>query len=431
MRHIYQSTSADAKGNIIPSMTVSVFLENTITAANVYAASSGGSPVNAVTTSDTGSFSFWVDDNEYSLNQKFKITLTRTGYITKSYNNISVFSPVPSNTFYPDWNAADHGATTNAWSVKSIINLVGSDNVTIILRNNSGSITTPYLVATALTIPANVEIKTEIGSMFTKSGSGTLTINGPVTGDPKHQWLSGFAAGEVLFGSISEIYVDWFGAYKDGTNPAATTLAINIAIRCAFGTAYRRPRVIFSGGHYKVDGSCEVFHSGSTSSPLMVRRGIIMEGQGDGTILENVASAGKPTIILGNNSRGSRVKQMYICGTSAYPNVGIEIKESQDIDVEDVNFNTAGHSILLTTNTNQAWLNLLRFKNLHFWWDLYPADMRILAHTNGWDGIHWNYTNVGDLLPEIDIRYVYANGGNRVVYLNGILNLVNINLCVF
>lgn len=223
MRHIYQKVAQDGQGNIIPNMTVSVFLAGTTTGANIYTASSGGSPVNSVLTATDGSYYFYVDDNDYSLNQKFKITITRTGYITHSYDNISIFAPVPSNIFYPDRNAADHGDIINAWSVKSIINLVGSDNATIILRNNSGSITTSYTVATALTIPSNIELKFEKGSMFVKSGAGAIIINSSPAGNLMHQIFSGFAAGEVLFSggntpdSIGSI---WMGTGSSAINTA-------------------------------------------------------------------------------------------------------------------------------------------------------------------------------------------------------------------
>src|SRR3989337_2936812 len=74
----------------------------------------------------------------------------------------------------------------------------------------------------AITIPVTVSVFPLQSGVINKSSATSLTINGPVVGDPKHQWLSGFAVGEVTFGSISKIYVDWFGAYKDGTNATAT-----------------------------------------------------------------------------------------------------------------------------------------------------------------------------------------------------------------
>ena len=96
MRHIYQSAAKDGMGRIIPSMTVSVYRAGGTTAANVYTASTGGSPVTSVTTAADGSFAFYVSDSDFSLNQKFKITLTKTDFATKSYDNITIFAPVPT-----------------------------------------------------------------------------------------------------------------------------------------------------------------------------------------------------------------------------------------------------------------------------------------------------------------------------------------------
>lgn len=337
MRHIYQSTSGDARGNVVPSMTVSVFLENTTTAANVYAAATGGSPVNAVTTANDGSFLFWVDDNDYSLNQRFKITLTRTGYITKSYNNISVFAPVPSNTFYPDWNAADQGSTTNVWSVKSIINLVGSDNATIILRNNSGSITTPYTVATPLTIPTNIEIKSEIGAMFVKSGAGTLTMNGSIVGNPMHQWLSGFAAGEVVFGgnAVIDVIVEWFGAKADNSTDCSAPMqtAINACstghwvltnditdyYRITVGLEIAKP-ITFGSRHFHTSGNPinnvpSLLYDGTTNdNAYMIRLKDTFRARVNGIALDCNIKAGYGVHIFGDTAGASfcRVTDSYI-----------------------------------------------------------------------------------------------------------------------
>ena len=45
----------------------------------------------------------------------------------------------------------------------------------------------------------------------------TLTIIGPVVGDPKHQWLSGFSAGVIFSNATTNIYPEWFGAVGDAT----------------------------------------------------------------------------------------------------------------------------------------------------------------------------------------------------------------------
>jgi len=99
-RYIYQGTWKDGNGRVVTSGTVSVYLAGTATAASVYVAEVGGSPVNSVTSDSTdGSFSFWVDDSDYAQTQRFKITLSKTNFRSKSYDDLVIYpvSDVASN----------------------------------------------------------------------------------------------------------------------------------------------------------------------------------------------------------------------------------------------------------------------------------------------------------------------------------------------
>lgn len=98
-RYKYQGTTKDQNGAVVVSMTVSVYLAGTTTAADVYAAEVGGSAVNSVTSSaTTGIFTFWVDDGDYDANQDFKIVLSKTDgaviYTSQTYDDIRV---IPGN----------------------------------------------------------------------------------------------------------------------------------------------------------------------------------------------------------------------------------------------------------------------------------------------------------------------------------------------
>src|SRR3990172_4637335 len=66
-------------------------------------------------------------------------------------------------------------------------------------------------------IPASVSIKPMNPGIIVSNGY-SLTINGPVVGNPMHQWLNGFTAGEGTFGRISEIWSEWWGADSYGIN---------------------------------------------------------------------------------------------------------------------------------------------------------------------------------------------------------------------
>ncbi len=92
MRYIFQGTFTDGMGRAVLGGTVSVYLAGTTTAASVYAASSGGTAVNSVASSSTdGSFLFYVDDGDYAPNQKLKIILSKTNFISRTLDNIEIF----------------------------------------------------------------------------------------------------------------------------------------------------------------------------------------------------------------------------------------------------------------------------------------------------------------------------------------------------
>ena len=112
-RYIYQGVFCDQNGQVVGAETtanstdgvISVYLAGTSTAADVYAASSGGSAVASVETNDYGVFSFWVDDSDYDNSQLFKITLSHADFTSKTYDNIAILPTV----FTVDTTAASSG----------------------------------------------------------------------------------------------------------------------------------------------------------------------------------------------------------------------------------------------------------------------------------------------------------------------------------
>lgn len=90
-RYSMQGTFTDGQGAVVGSGTVSVYLAGTSTAASIYTAASGGTAVNSVTTDTGGKYEFYVDDGDYNLDQDFKITLSKTGFTAKSYDNVKLF----------------------------------------------------------------------------------------------------------------------------------------------------------------------------------------------------------------------------------------------------------------------------------------------------------------------------------------------------
>src|SRR3972149_5305450 len=83
-------------------------------------------------------------------------------------------------------------------SIAEIVSKVGSTQITLVLHSSI----TASNIAEAVTIPSNISVRPENPGVITKSSATSLAINGPVVGNPMHQWLSGFAAGDVTFKRI-------------------------------------------------------------------------------------------------------------------------------------------------------------------------------------------------------------------------------------
>lgn len=98
MRYIYQKHFTDQAGNIVASGTVTVYNASTTALATIYSSSGSTGAVSgsAVTTGTDGFFNFWVDttDYTYTSQSKFKITLTKTGFTAKTYDDIEIIPAI-------------------------------------------------------------------------------------------------------------------------------------------------------------------------------------------------------------------------------------------------------------------------------------------------------------------------------------------------
>lgn len=203
MRYPFQGTTKDGNGRVIQSGTVTVYLAGVSTLASIYAASSGGAAVNSVATDNLGNFIFWVDDIDYHYTQRFDIVISSSSHIPKTYLNIEVpgRSPFIDAERYSTFTAAVAAAANKTLRFSSSITLSANT-----------------------VIPATVSLE-PINPGILVSGGFTLAINGSVVGNPMHQWLSGFAAGEVVFGSnVSEVNAAWIGTDEVAINVFITAL---------------------------------------------------------------------------------------------------------------------------------------------------------------------------------------------------------------
>lgn len=131
---------------------------------------------------------------------------------------------------------------------------LGSTQATLVVNADT-------TVSTAVTIPSTLSVAVTNGGKFTKSGSGTVTINGPFEAG-LYQVFSGFAAGDVTGLLVS--YPEWFGATGDDSTDSTTAIASAISsLRAGGGT------VFFSPGAYRF-----------TSIDLTGKTGITLQGLG-------------------------------------------------------------------------------------------------------------------------------------------------------
>lgn len=122
MRHKFQSTFKDGNGRVVGTATtsdgvagtISIYLAGTTTVASVYTASSGGTAVNSVSTDTHGHFYFWIDENDYTIPQKFKIILSHSDFESKTYDNLDILKVSAATTSLAGIVELDTGAETIA-----------------------------------------------------------------------------------------------------------------------------------------------------------------------------------------------------------------------------------------------------------------------------------------------------------------------------
>lgn len=209
MRYPFQGTTKDGNGRIIQSATVTVYLAGVATLASVYAAATGGAAVNSVTADTAGNFTFWVDDINYHYTQRFDVVISSPNHITKTYSSIEIpgRSPFIDAERYSTFTAAVAAAANKTLRFSSSITLDAN-----------------------ITIPATVSLEPINPGILVANGK-TLTINAPVVGNPMHQWLSGFAAGDVTFGAgnINHCTTVWWG-FAESASAAINAAALQGAL---------------------------------------------------------------------------------------------------------------------------------------------------------------------------------------------------------
>jgi hypothetical protein len=161
-RYSFQGTFRDGQGNIVEDGTVSVFLAGTTTAATIYTSDVIVASTSSVTSDEKGYFIFYVDNTDYGTSQLFDITLSKTGYDSQTYSDISIFNVSTSNIVY----------LSSYTSLADALSAIGTDEVTLILD-------TAGTVSVDTTFPATLQVKAWKTGILTIDSGKTLTINGP------------------------------------------------------------------------------------------------------------------------------------------------------------------------------------------------------------------------------------------------------------
>lgn len=133
-----------------------------------------------------------------------------------------------------------------------------------------------------LTIPATLELEIVKGGSITKASTYTLTINGNFSAG-RYQVFSGFNAGDVTFGTIKDVYPEWWGI--DGT---ADDVEINCAIASLVNASYDGGTVYLVGTAYATSGSIAMRSGISVLGLGRTSTIITYSGNGSAITLTNV-----------------------------------------------------------------------------------------------------------------------------------------------
>ncbi|MFH2076166.1 MAG: hypothetical protein ABIJ57_12610 [Pseudomonadota bacterium] len=140
------------------------------------------------------------------------------------------------------------GVNFNSATITSALTAIGTSNkVTLVLAPGT------WTIATALTIPANITLKVPGGAILTKSGSGTMAINGPFEAG-QYKVFFDFSAGNITFGQKQPYYLcEWWGGTGDGaTDNLVPIQCQHDSIPAAGG------KMLFPGNDYRISGAIDI-----------------------------------------------------------------------------------------------------------------------------------------------------------------------------
>lgn len=121
------------------------------------------------------------------------------------------------NQYVPDWSLSDQGATsgeTYTFSIKDLVDKIGSDQATIYLINDSQTQPTLYTFDTDETISDNITVKIQRGAQIYINSTKTVTISGRIEAGP-YQIFDG--PGTIITGG-GEGWTNWWDEINTAVN---------------------------------------------------------------------------------------------------------------------------------------------------------------------------------------------------------------------
>jgi len=238
------------------------------------------------------------------------------------------------NVFYPYHGATDQGATGNSDTIKYAVDTaIGSDTGTIKLLHNSGSATTTYTLTNSETIPANITLEIEAGSLL--DGAGTLTVYSPanlIVGK-RQDWLGSSITLAFTNPAGGPVYPNW---WIDNATPGTTdmTTAINAALTAC-------ENVFLLNEDYKTTASINM----PTGCSLV----------GTGYHSEIISAYGGSVITTSdkeNNTSFLRIENIGITGSDTASSVGIDFKAVTTSLIKNVYITNMETGIYLEGDSN-------------------------------------------------------------------------------
>jgi hypothetical protein len=192
MRRIYQGSFTDGNGSVVSGGSVTAFLAGTTTLATIYTAVTGGSVISgsAVTSGSDGHFYFFLDELDYPPTQLFKITLTKAGYTTKTYDNITILTGEVSTLVSAKWfGAVGDGVTDDGPAINEALESV--TGACVYLEALS------YATSETIEIPGGAQLVGVGGGQY-PTAANYASANFIATPKSRIVALAGFTAGEPV-----------------------------------------------------------------------------------------------------------------------------------------------------------------------------------------------------------------------------------------